>query len=124
MIRNFAVCFVKKEVEMSWVLRFLHQQKDQLTAKWTTRMDRNRHQANSESKYTLCFNLLHQAFLLAPPHAPKECFPRHFLERREMTSALQDDSRGCITVVATVCADVSSLPPVIIYEGKTILHSA
>jgi hypothetical protein len=59
-IRNFAVCFVKKEVEMSWVLRFLHQQKDQLTAKWTTRMDRNRHQANSESKYTLYFNLLHQ----------------------------------------------------------------
>jgi hypothetical protein len=60
MIRNFAVCFVKKKVEMSWVLRFLHRQKDQLTAKWTTGMDRNRHQANSESKYTLYFNLLYQ----------------------------------------------------------------
>jgi hypothetical protein len=32
-IQNFAVCFVKKEVGMSWVLRFLHRQKDRLTTK-------------------------------------------------------------------------------------------
>jgi hypothetical protein len=105
-------------------------------------MDGNRYQTDSEAKYTLYFDLLHQkmqqydvepentydmnekGFLVGTTSRSKRVFSKVLWKRKEMTSALQDGSRECITVVATVCADLSSLPPVIIYESKTILHSA
>jgi hypothetical protein len=48
----------KKEVGKGWVDRFVARNKDQLITKWSSGMDRNRHKANSEHKYSLYFNLL------------------------------------------------------------------
>ncbi|KAF1943078.1 hypothetical protein EJ02DRAFT_453596, partial [Clathrospora elynae] len=53
MIQNFARGVVKKEVGNGWVTRFVERNKDQLITKWTARMDRNWHQADSEHKYSL-----------------------------------------------------------------------
>jgi hypothetical protein len=41
MIQNFASVVAKKEVRMSWVLRFLNRHKDTLLPKWSTGMDSN-----------------------------------------------------------------------------------
>jgi hypothetical protein len=48
----------RKGIGNGWVHRFVERNKDQLITKWTSVMDRNRHQANSEYKYSLYFNLL------------------------------------------------------------------
>jgi hypothetical protein len=58
MIQSFAGEVVKKEVGEGWVLRFVERHKDALITKWTSGMDRNRHQADSEHKYSLYFDLL------------------------------------------------------------------
>ncbi|KAF2032347.1 hypothetical protein EK21DRAFT_33938, partial [Setomelanomma holmii] len=58
-IQNFTSAVAYKDVSESWVTRFINNYKDQLTAKRTTGMDRVRHQADSEDKYNLYFDLLH-----------------------------------------------------------------
>jgi hypothetical protein len=142
MIQNFAACIAKKEVRIRWVSRFLHYQKDKLTTKWTARMERNRHQADSQKRYTMYFDFLHQkmqqyeiepentynmdekGFLIGTTSRSKRIFSRALWERKEVTSAIQDGSREWITVVATICADESLLLPAIIFEGKRTLQSA
>ncbi|KAF2022551.1 hypothetical protein EK21DRAFT_15158, partial [Setomelanomma holmii] len=59
MIQNFASAVAYKDISKSWVTQFINNYKDQLTAKWITGMDRVRHQADSEDKYNLYFDLLH-----------------------------------------------------------------
>jgi hypothetical protein len=59
MVRNFAVSIAKEECSDRWVSRFLQRNQTRLTSKWTTGMDRNRHQADSEAKYKLYFDFLH-----------------------------------------------------------------
>ncbi|KAF2035672.1 hypothetical protein EK21DRAFT_54562, partial [Setomelanomma holmii] len=58
-VQDFASAVAKEDISESWVIRFVKNYKDQLTAKWTTGMDRVRHQADSEVKYKLYFDLLH-----------------------------------------------------------------
>ena len=58
MTKNFASEVAGKDVNMSWVSRFMARHKDKLISKWSTGMDRNRHQANSYKKYWLYFEEL------------------------------------------------------------------
>jgi hypothetical protein len=53
MIRNFASSLAGKEVSESWVTRFINRNPTHLISRWQTGMDRNRHKANSEAKYSL-----------------------------------------------------------------------
>jgi hypothetical protein len=48
------------DVSESWVTRFMSRNASHLISRWQTGMDRNRHQADSGSKYSLYFDLLHQ----------------------------------------------------------------
>ena len=50
-VQNFACLIAKQDVSMSWVTRFLNQNKINLATYWTTGMDRDRHAADSEVKY-------------------------------------------------------------------------
>ena len=59
MIQNFAATIVKNEVSTAWVSRFLHRYANELTIKWSTRIDRKRHNTNLEERYSLYFDLLH-----------------------------------------------------------------
>ena len=60
MVQNFASAVVSDRCSNSWVTRFLNRHSNQLTAQWTTGMDSNRHNAKSEYKYKLYFDLLQQ----------------------------------------------------------------
>jgi hypothetical protein len=59
MIRNFSSEVAKRELNESWVTRFIHRHEIHLISKWTTGMDRTRHLADSEVKYQHYFDLLH-----------------------------------------------------------------
>ena len=70
-MQNLASTVAQGRVSESWVTRFLHRHHDQLTSQWTTGMDSNRHNAESEYKYRLYFQLLQQKitqYSLEPEH--------------------------------------------------------
>ena len=135
MIRNFASIIAKTPVSDSWVSRFLTRHSSQLTSRWNTAMDANRHQADSAEKYRQYFDLLHEkitqydieprhtynmdekGFLIGVIGRSKRVFSREMWERKEVRAALQDGSREWITLLACVCADGSALPPGIIYKA-------
>ncbi|PVH90088.1 hypothetical protein DM02DRAFT_466434, partial [Periconia macrospinosa] len=58
MIKNYASYVAESDVSWSWVTRFLNRHKEELKPLWTSAMDRNRHNANSEYKYELYFELI------------------------------------------------------------------
>jgi len=54
MIRNFTSSLVGREVSYRWVSRFLNRNNNRLVSRWQTGMDRDRHKADLEAKYSLC----------------------------------------------------------------------
>ena len=135
MIQGFASEVVKKEVGDGWVLRFVERHRDTLITKWTSGMDRNRHQADSEHKYSLYFDLLEskiseysvlpentynmdeKGFMLGQTGKSKRVFSRALWETKQVTDSLQDGSREWISVLACIGADGTALPPGLIFEG-------
>jgi hypothetical protein len=140
MIKNFVRTIARWEPSDSWVTRFLHRNHDDLTIKWTTGLDRERHQADSEDKYRSYFNLLHskieqydvkphniynmdeKGFLLGVTSRSKRVFSKQLWEQKKVTAALQDGNRDWITVLACICADGSWVDPTIVYEGTAGLR--
>ena len=111
MIRNFATTIAKRSVSESWVTQFLNRHTNHLTSHWQTGMDRQRHQADSEDKYTKYFTLIHQkieeyrikpediynmdekGFLIGITGRSKRVFSKRMWDRKEVTTSLQDGSR-------------------------------
>jgi hypothetical protein len=136
MIRNFSSRVAHQQLSESWVTRFINRHKLDLISKWTSAMDHTRHLADSESKYRLYFELLHQkiteyhleardiynmdekGFLIGLIGRSKRIFSRRQWEKKEVRASLQDGSREFLTVLACCCADGSSLPPALIYAAK------
>ena len=58
MIRRFASDIAKRELGKGWVDRFIQRYDVHLISRWATGIDRSRHQADSQSKYSLYFELL------------------------------------------------------------------
>ena len=136
MIQNFASAVALTPCSDSCVTRFLHRYHDQLKSVWTTGMDSERHNAESGYKYELYFKLLQQKitqYRLSPEHTynmdekgfaigvlgkSKRVFSRRQYEKREVRQARQDGSREWVSLLATICADGTALPPGIIYASK------
>jgi hypothetical protein len=59
MIRRFASGVAQEQVRKGWVTRFVNKHYDQLISCWASRIDYVCHQADSEAKYKLYFDLLH-----------------------------------------------------------------
>ena len=135
MIQNFASHVAKKHVGEGWVSRFINRNKAHLVSYWTNGMDRVRHEADSEAKYTYYFNLLHskmeeyhvlaentynmdeKGFIVGVTGRSKRVFSKELYERKEVRDSLQDSSREWITVLACVGADGSALPPSLIFQA-------
>jgi hypothetical protein len=61
--RNFASQIAKEPLGEKWVARFLKRNDAHLIHRWTPGMDALRHRADSEAKYNLYFDLLHQKII-------------------------------------------------------------
>jgi hypothetical protein len=102
MIRNFSSEVAHQQLSESWVTCCIDRQKIHLISKWTSAMDRMRHLADSESKYHLYFELLHQkitqyhldardiynmdekGFLIGLIGRSKRIFSRHQWDKKEV----------------------------------------
>jgi hypothetical protein len=129
------------EVSESWVTRFLHRHADKLTIKWSTGIDRDRHQADSQERYKLCFDMLHskmreydvdarntynmdeKGFFVGITTRSKRVFTKAIWASKERTPAVQDGNREWVTPLACVCASGEPLPPALVYQGASGLQS-
>ncbi|KAF2031927.1 hypothetical protein EK21DRAFT_30254, partial [Setomelanomma holmii] len=60
MTQKFGEEIAHEHIGDGWVTRFVERNDDYLISRWTTGMDAVRHHADSEAKYDLYFDLLHQ----------------------------------------------------------------
>ena len=136
MIRNFASTMAKSRVSDSWVTRFLNNNADQLTSRWNNAMDRDRHRADSKTKYTAFFKELYEemdrheieprhsynmdekGFLLGRIGRSKRVFSRALWESGGVKNAMQDGSREWVTSLACICGDGSAIPPLLLFASK------
>ena len=137
MVQNFAIEMAQEWVSDSWVTRFLDRHKDTLLYKWASAIDAQRHYADSSDKYTQYFELLHatiEKYSIEPRHTynmdekgfaiglvgrSKRVFTRSTYEKKRNQQSLQDGNSEWVTVLASVCADGTALPPGLIYAGKS-----
>jgi transposase len=142
MVQNFAETIVKCSVSERWVSRFLHRHAHEPTIKWSAGIDRNRHNADSEERYKLWFDMLHskiqeysveaddtynmdeKGFFVGITNRSKRVFTKAVWASNERRAALQDGNREWITLIACICASGEALPPALIYEGKPGLQSS
>jgi hypothetical protein len=135
MIRRFASSLAGRDVSESWVTRFVKRNEDRLVTRWTTGMDRKRHKADSEAKYRLYFELLHdkikeynveptnifnmdeKGFQIGTLGRSKRVFDRAIYDRKGVTSALQDGNTQWVTVLACICSDGTALSPSLIFQS-------
>jgi hypothetical protein len=98
-------------------------------------MDSKRYAADSEAKYSLYFNLLHQkieeyvidarhtynmdekGFMIGITGRLKRVFSKAIWAAKRVRELLQDGSREWITLLACVCADGSALPLSLIFSS-------
>jgi hypothetical protein len=136
MIQNFASEIAQERVGDTWVQDFLHRHTEELLYKWTTAMDKVRHAADNSDKYEAYFDLLHskikeynvrsadtynmdeKGFAIGLVARSKRIFSKRSYEKRHNRQSLQDGNRVWVTLLASVCADGSALPPGLIYPGK------
>jgi hypothetical protein len=140
MIQNFGESIAKQKLSQAWVTRFIHRNQHHFTTRWTTAMDANRHAADSGDKYRQYFDLLEQkivrydvkpentynmdekGFMIGHVGRSKRVFSKRKYMKKQYRQSLQDGNREWVTLLATVCADGTSLPPHLVYEaaGKAI----
>jgi hypothetical protein len=57
-----------------------------------------------------------KGFMIGVTGCSKRVFSQAQWELKQVRAALQDGSQEWVTVVATICADGSTLPPALIYS--------
>ncbi|KAF2832717.1 hypothetical protein CC86DRAFT_425334 [Ophiobolus disseminans] len=137
MIRRFGSDIAKRELRKNWVDRYIKRHKVNLISRWATRIDRARHHADSISKYTLYFSLLHEKIskynveacnmynmdkkgcMLGILTCSKRIFSKRLYEEGNIKAHIQDGNWEWITLLACICADGSALAPALIYQSTS-----
>jgi hypothetical protein len=57
-----------------------------------------------------CYNMDEKGFLISHLRKVKMMFPKALIKKQKLLGARQDGSREWTTLLATICADGSSLP--------------
>jgi hypothetical protein len=137
MIQNFSSEIAQKPVSESWVTRFISQNDIHLISKWAAPMDRLRHNADSMLKYKQyydelyrkmeyynieerhTYNMDEKGFMIGVIGRMKRVFSKSVYMAGTAKTFTHDGNREWITILATICADGSALPPAIIYAGQS-----
>lgn len=121
----------------NWAAGFKARHKDLLNSSYFNTIDLARHKADSGPSYGHCFAVLKQdldqyfilsqncytmdekGFLIGHLQKAKRIFPKTVVKQQRLLGSGQDGFREWINLVATICADGSSLPPAWIYKAST-----
>ena len=137
MLRNFAAEIAGEMPGKNWSHRFCQRHKDQLLSRYLKPLDNSRKKAESSTEFEHWFELIDQkikqygilpentynmdekGFLIGFLSKAKRVFTKDWFESNNLIGNIQDGSREWITLVATICADGSALPPALIYMAKS-----
>jgi hypothetical protein len=119
----------------NWSAGFRRRHQSVLDCRYLDTLDLERHKAESEHSFrhyfTIlkrkmdqygieprnCYNMDEKGFLLGHLQKAQRIFPKALMKQQKLLGAGQDGSREWITLIATICADGSSLPPALIYKA-------
>ena len=135
MVTLWASQICGKEPGKNWSTAFRARHKDVLDSRYLNAIDLARHKADSEPSYRQyftvlkqkidqyailpqnCYNMDEKGFLIGHLQKSKRIFSKAMMKQQRLLGTGQDGSREWITIVATICADGSSLPPALIYKA-------
>ena len=135
MVGNMVHDIVGKWPGKTWSQRFCKRWKSVLSSKYLTTFEASRFKADSEWSYRLYFDLVKEkiqqydvqphntynmdekGFLIGYMTKTKRIFTKAAYDSGRLLGAVQDGSREWITLIATICADGTSLSPGLIYKA-------
>jgi hypothetical protein len=135
MVTTWAASMCGTEPGKDWSAAFKPRHKDVLDSRYLNTLDLARHKADSEASYRQyftvlrqkidqyniqphnCYNMDEKGFLIGYLQKVRRIFPKALMEKQKLLGTGQDGSREWITLLATICADGSSLPPALIYKA-------
>jgi hypothetical protein len=138
MIQCFASDIAKRKLGKGWVDRYIKRYDIHLISHWATGIDCLRHQADSQSRYSLYFKLLRsqisqynieprhtynmdeKGFMLGVLTDSKRAFSKRMYEDEKIKTHIQDGSREWMTLLACICADGTALDQAIIYQSARL----
>jgi hypothetical protein len=121
----------------NWSYKFVRNHSDSITSKYLTGFDIQRRRADNywvvNSYFQLVkekveqykitpgntYNMDEKGFLIGKVHKTKRVFSHSWKKQGKLQGAAQDGNRTWITVLATICADGTSLAPGLIYPAST-----
>lgn len=137
MVCNFVFDIIKKRPGKGWSQRFCKRWKDTLDSRYLKAIDASRQKADFYWSYKLYFTLIKQkidqydiqahniynmdekGFMIGHLTKAKRIFTKAAFQKGRLLGNNQDGNREWITVIATICADGTWLPPSIIYKATT-----
>ena len=137
MLRQFAFDIAKKLPKKDWSHEFCKRWSSRLSSRYMTAIDAARSKADSEQSYRLYFDLIKEkmeqyevqghniynmdekGFLIGYLTKARRIFSKEAFQKGRVLGNNQDGNREWITVIASVCADGSSLPPALIYQASS-----
>ena len=137
MVRQFASEIVGRMPSHVWSQRFCKRWSDDLDARYLTHIDAARHKADCWYSYNQYFehikrkmleydvqahniyNMDEKGFLIGFGSKTRRIFTKQALQKVSKFAALRDSNREWITILATICADGTWLPPALIYKAET-----
>jgi hypothetical protein len=135
MVRTWVSLICGSEPGKNWSADFKRRHESILGCRYLNTLDLERHKAESEPSFRQHFNILRQnmdhysiqpqncynmdekGFLIGHLQKVQRIFPKALMKQQNLLGAGQDGSGEWITLIATICADGSSLPPALIYKA-------
>ena len=121
----------------NWVSNFKRRHADDIVSEFLEPLDSSRNSADSWLKIQKYFDMLQKkwekyrfephniynmdekGFLVGVPQKSRCIFTKKWKESGKLIGHTQDGSRTWISLIATICADCTSLPPVLIYPSQS-----
>jgi hypothetical protein len=134
MLHNFAYDIAQKEPGKNWSRRFCQRWSDTLQSRYLKPIDNSRKKAESFEAFEYWFSLIaskieqygieaqniynmdEKGFLTGSLTKAKRIFTKQWFENQQLLGNVRDGSREWITIIATICADGTALPPSLIYK--------
>jgi len=136
-LENIVVELVRKPVGGRWIERFIKRYENELASVYLRSIDQSRHIADNSTYFEHYFTLLQEkiekyhikpsniynfdekGFLLGICRMMKRIVPIDRLKNKKILGSNQDGSREFISLLATISADGTALPPALIYQGDS-----
>lgn len=136
-VANIAHDLCGERPSKNWSSRFVARRRAELDARYLNTLELARHKADTEASYERYFSVMgekirrydispenmynmdEKGFLLGKLQKTKRVFTKDLYKHGKVRSSGEDGSREWVTVLATVCADGTSLSPALIYKAAS-----